>query len=143
MQFGTFTLDGLLFGIEVGRIQEVIRTQPMTRVPLAPGVVGGLINLRGEIVTAIDMRRRLELPPWPEGVEPMNVVVRTRDGALSLLVDQIGDVVDATAETFEPPPGTLTGVALSLIRGAHKLDDRLLLVLDTDRAVQVSNLQTA
>lgn len=143
MQYGTFTIDNHLFGIEVSRIQEVIRSQRMTRVPLAPAVVGGLINLRGEIVTAIDLRRRLELPPRPDGVEPMNVVVRTRDGAVSLLVDEIGDVLDVSDETFEVPPGTVEGIALALIRGAHKLDGRLLLVLDTDRTIQLSALQPA
>ncbi|QGG94757.1 chemotaxis protein CheW [Actinomarinicola tropica] len=143
MQYGTFTLDGLLFGIEVSRIQEVIRAQQMTRVPLAASVIGGLINLRGEIVTAVDLRRRLELPPRADGVPPMNVVVRTRDGAVSLLVDEIGDVVEVSADSFEEPPGTVSGVALSLIRGAHKLDGRLLLVLDTDRAIHVSALQPA
>lgn len=141
MQYGTFTIDGLLFGIEVSRIQEVIRSQRMTPVPLAPSVVGGLINLRGEIVTAIDLRCRLELAPRADGVPPMNVVVRTRDGAVSLLVDEIGDVVEVSDDTFEEPPGTVSGVALSLIRGAHKLDGRLLLVLDTDRTIQISALQ--
>jgi purine-binding chemotaxis protein CheW len=140
VQYGTFTLDGLLFGIEVDRIQEVIRAQEMTAVPLAPPVIGGLINLRGEIVTAIDLRRRLQLAERSTGTAPMNVVIRTRDGAISLLVDQIGDVVDVAPDSFEEPPGTLTGVALSLIRGAHKLDGCLLLVLDTDRVVQVSTL---
>jgi len=135
VQYGTFIVDGLLFGVEVRRIQEVIRAQEMTTVPLAPSVIGGLINLRGEIVTAIDLRERLQLAPWPDGVAPMNVVVRTPEGAASLLVDQIGDVIDVGDDTFEPPPGNLTGVARSLIRGAHKLDGQLLLVLDTDRAL--------
>jgi purine-binding chemotaxis protein CheW len=135
MQYGTFTIDGLLFGIEVSRIQEVIRSQRMTPVPLAPDVVGGLINLRGEIVTAIDLRRRLQLPARSDGVQPMNVVVRTRDGAVSLLVDEIGDVVEVGPESFAAPPDTLDPEMRAVIRGAHKLDGRLLLVLDVDQAV--------
>ena len=92
------------------QVQEVIRYQAMTRVPLAPTVVSGLINLRGQIVTAIDLRRRLGLAgPADEGLHPMNVVVRTDDGAVSLLVDEIGDVVEVTDDAFEPPPETLAG----------------------------------
>ena len=134
-QFCTFTLAGLLFGIEVDRVQEVIRSLELTTVPLANDVVEGLINLRGQIVTALDLRRRLELPPRVDGELPMNIVVRVGDGALSLLVDEIGDVVDVDEGAFEGAPETLEGVARELIRGAYKLDGRLLLVLDIDRAV--------
>ena len=77
-QFATFFLNGLFFGVEVLKVQEVIRYQEMTRVPLAPAMIEGLINLRGQIITAIDLRRRLELPPRAKGQLPMNVVVRTR-----------------------------------------------------------------
>jgi purine-binding chemotaxis protein CheW len=136
-QFSTFFLDGLFLGVEVLKVQEVIRFQEMTRVPLAPPVVSGLINLRGQIVTALDLRRRLELSPRPEGQLPMNVVVRTDDGALSLLVDEIGDVVQVSSETFEAPPETILGVARDLIRGVYKLKERLLLVLDTEKAVNL------
>jgi purine-binding chemotaxis protein CheW len=134
-QYCTFFLDGRYFGIDVLKVQEVIRYQEMTRVPLAPPVVRGLINLRGQIVTAIDLRRRLELPDRPEGELPVNVVVYTDDGAISLLVDEIGDVLRVPEKTFEQPPETLRGTARELIRGAYKLDDRLLLVLDLDRVL--------
>src|SRR5690349_12857723 len=93
-QFATFFVGDLCFGIEVMRVQEVLRYQEITRVPEAPSVIEGLINLRGQIVTAIDMRRRLGLPDRPEGIVPMNMVVRCEDGALSLLVDEIGDVIE-------------------------------------------------
>src|SRR5580698_7062500 len=93
-QFCTFYLDKLLFGVELKGVQEVIRLLEMTKVPLAPGVVSGLINLRGQIVTAVDLRRRLELEPAPPDIQPMNVVVRSEDGAVSLLVDEIGEVVE-------------------------------------------------
>jgi purine-binding chemotaxis protein CheW len=134
-QFCTFLLGGHYFGIDVLKVQEVIRYQEMTRVPLAPPVVRGLINLRGQIVTAIDLRRRLDLPDQPAADLPVNVVVQTNDGAVSLLVDEIGDVVRVPAEAFERPPETLRGTARELIRGAYKLDGRLLLILDTERAV--------
>jgi purine-binding chemotaxis protein CheW len=138
-QFCTFFIDSLFFGVEVQRVQEVLREQEMTRVPLAPMVVQGLINLRGQIVTAIDLRRRLELRDRSGERNPMNVVVRTDDGAVSLLVDDIGDVIKVQTETFEPTPETLTGVARHLIRGIHKLDKQLLLVLDIDRTVDLAS----
>ncbi len=137
-QFATFYLDHLLFGVEVAKVQEVIRYQEMTRVPLAAAVVTGLINLRGQIVTALDLRKRLEFPERASDRLPMNVVVRTGDEAVSLLVDEIGDVLEVEDETFEPPPETLRGVARELLRGAYKLKDRLLLILDTEKTVTIS-----
>jgi purine-binding chemotaxis protein CheW len=134
-QFATFFLDQLYFGIEVEKVQEVLRYQEMTRVPLAPPVVRGLINLRGQIVTALDLRRRLGLSERAEGELPMNVVVRTDDGGVSLLVDEIGDVVEADAENFELPPDTFHHKAREMIRGVYKLNDRLMHVLDTEKAV--------
>jgi len=138
-QFSTFRLDGHFLGIEVTRVQEVIRAQRMTNVPLAPPEIRGLINLRGQIVTALDLRRRLALPDRPDGSpEPMNVVVRTGDGSVSLLVDEIGDVLTVDDDDFERPPDTLEGIARTLIHGAYKLDGRLLLVLDTEKAVSLA-----
>jgi len=138
-QLCTFFLDGHFFGVPVQQVQEVIRYQEMTRVPLVPPVVRGLINLRGQIVTAIDLRRRLNMSERPADQLPMNVVVRTADGALSLLVDEIGDVIKVDDETFEEPPETAKGIAGDVIRGVHKLPERLLLVLDTERAIEVSD----
>ena len=138
-QFCTFLLAGHHFGVDVTSVQEVIRAQEMTRVPLTPPVVRGLINLRGRIVTAIDLCRRLDLPDRTAGDPPVNVVVRTDDGAVSLLVDEIGDVLDVPEAAFERSPETLAGPARDLIRGAYKLDGRLLLILDTDRAVDLSD----
>lgn len=137
-QFCTFFLHGLYFGVEVLKVQEVIRYQEMTRVPLAPGMIRGLINLRGQIVTAIDLRHRLELPLRKAEQLPMNVVIRTDDGAVSLLVDEIGDVVEIEADIFEQPPETLKGVARELIQGVYKLKDRLLLVLDTEKTINLA-----
>lgn len=134
-QYCTFHLGGLFLGVEVQTVQEVIRYQEMTRVPLADPVVTGLINLRGQIVTAIDLRRRLGLPDRPADRRPMNVVVRTDDGPMSMLADDIGDVLEVSGAAFERPPDTLRGPARDLIRGAFKLDHRLLLVLDTDKVL--------
>lgn len=137
-QFCTFNLDKLLFGVELKGVQEVIRSLDMTKVPLAPAVVSGLINLRGQIVTAVDLRRRLELEPRPAGMRAMNVVVHSEDGAVSLLVDEIGDVVEVEEDTFEPPPETLRGSVRTMILGVHKLHDRLLHVLDIEKACQMT-----
>jgi purine-binding chemotaxis protein CheW len=138
-QYCTFFVAQHYFGLDVLKVQEVIRYQQMTRVPLAPPVVRGLINLRGQIVTAIDLRSRLDLEERPAEQLPVNVVVHTDDGAVSLLVDEIGEVVDVSDELFESPPDTLQGTARELIRGAYKLEGRLLLILDTESAVSVSN----
>jgi purine-binding chemotaxis protein CheW len=135
-QFCTLHLAGHLFGVPVERVQEVISAQTMTPVPLSHVVIGGLINLRGQIVTAIDLRTRLEFDPRAEG-EPMNVVVQTPSGVVSLLVDGIGDVVDVQDTIFEAAPETLTGVAKELILSVYKFDEQLLLELDIDAAVEL------
>ncbi len=137
-QYCTFTLDGGYFGVEVRRVQEVLRYQAMTPVPLAPEDVSGLINLRGQIVTAVDLRHRLEMPERPHGRRPMNVVVKTDDGPVSLLVDEIGDVLLVDVDGFESPPETISPAVRDLLTGVCKLDGRLLLVLDIDRAVDVT-----
>ena len=136
-QYCTFYAGGMYFGIWVREVQEVLLYQDMVRVPLASPVVRGLINLRGQIVTAIDLRRRLGLPDGPVDVDPMNVVVRTDDGAVSLLVDEIGDVVEVDEKTFEATPETLTGRARELIEGVYKLDGQLLLILDAAKTIDL------
>jgi len=135
-QLCTFQLADLVFGIGVEAVQEVMRERELTPVPLASDVVGGLINLRGRIVTAIDLRRRLELPPRPDGEPPMNVVVRTHDGLLSLLVDAIGDVLEVSDALHEPPPPTLGGPIRELVSGVYKLDGHVLLVVETERLIR-------
>ncbi|HBI43222.1 MAG TPA: chemotaxis protein CheW [Planctomycetales bacterium] len=137
-QYCTFYLDDIFFGVEVEKVQEVVSYQEMTRVPLAPPVVRGLINLRGQIVTALDLRRRLDMPERPAGRNPVNVVVRADDVPTSLLVDQIGDVLEVSEEAFERPPETLRGPARELIHGAYKLKDRLLLILNMEKVVSVT-----
>lgn len=135
----TFLLDGHLFGVDVVEVQEIIRPQQITRVPLAPPAVAGLLNVRGQLVTAIDLRRRLELPPRPPGAAPMNIVVRTTDGAISLLVDAVGDVVEIAEDAYEPTPPTVRGVAHELIRDVVKLHDQLLLRLNTAAVIAIAS----
>ena len=136
-QFATFFLDSIMFGIDVQKVQEIIRYQEMTPVPLAPEAVRGLINLRGQIITAIDLRQRLGLPAREQTVRPMNVVVHSSDGVVSLLVDRIGDVLELQSSDYENTPVTLDGTTLEMVSGVYKLKENLMLVLDADHAVQV------
>jgi purine-binding chemotaxis protein CheW len=136
-QYSTFYVADLFFGIDVLNVQEVLRYQEMTRVPLAPDVIEGLINLRGQIVTAVDLRRRLKVKPRDTGHTPMNIVVRSEEGAVSLLVDEISDVLEVNPASYEPPPQNLPPEQRELIEGLYKLDGRLLLILNTERVLQI------
>ena len=131
-QVCTFWVDSLLFGLDLTEVQEIIRAQRMTRVPLAPAVLRGLIHLRGQIVTALCMRTRLGIPQR-EDKDPMNVLVRCSRGLRSLLVDQIGDVLEVASTPHEKPPETLSGTLRELVTGVYKLPEGLVLMLDVER----------
>lgn len=135
--YATFLVAGHYLGIDVLEMQEVLRGQRLTPVPLAPDVVEGLINLRGQIVPAIDLRRVLKLAPAEPGQDRFSVVARSHHGPVSLQVDEIGDVVELDAAGFEPPPDNVDPAIGGLLRGVYKLKDRLLLVLDTARATEI------
>jgi purine-binding chemotaxis protein CheW len=139
-QLCTFRVDSLFLGVAVTDVQEVLRYQQMTSVPLAPLAIQGLINLRGRIVPAIDLRRCLRLGERPEGSRPMNVVLRRDEGACSLLVDEICDVVVAQAHSFEAPPENLTAEARGLISGVYKLEHELLLILDVPAVLSLDSV---
>ena len=134
-QLVTFTVDGRFLGVDVTRVREVLRSQELTRVPLAPPQIAGLINLRGEIVTAFDLRVALGRAQRDQDDRPMNVVVATEHGPVSMLVDDVSDVLDLDEGSIERPPSTLRGSARDLIVGAYKLDGRLLLELDLDAVI--------
>ena len=135
----TFMVEGLYCGIEVGLVQEVIRFQKLTRVPLGNSIIRGLMNLRGQIVTTLDLKQRFGLKSNnDQQSQPMNVVVRTDDAPISLLVDEIGDVVAVDQDRFEPPPETIDSAHRELIRGAFKMSDRLLLILNTERVINIA-----
>src|SRR5882762_9164812 len=102
----TFDVDNLFIGIEVGRIQEILRAQPITPVPLAASVIRGLMSLRGQIVPVMDLRQRLGVRPADPELEQFNVLIRTSDGPVSLLVDRVGDVLEIDEDAFEPAPDT-------------------------------------
>ena len=135
-QFCTFYVGDLFLGIEVERVQEVLRDNDITPVPTAPPSVRGLINLRGQIVTAIDLGTRFGIADRED--ESSTVLVLDAGSALlSFVVDRAGDVVEVNDESFEKPPDTLKGEARRLIKGTYKLQKKLLLVLDVENALDL------
>jgi purine-binding chemotaxis protein CheW len=137
-QFCTFHVGGHFFGVDVTHVQEVVRFQPLTRVPLAPREVSGLINLRGQIITTIDLRRRLRLPDRAADARPTNVLISTPEGAVSLQVDLVGDVIDVDPASIEPPPEMLAADLRRCIAGVSQQRDRLLLILDEGRTLNLA-----
>ena len=132
----TFHLDGLFLGIDVNEVHEVLPTQALTPVPLAHPIVAGLINMRGQIVVAIDLRRFLRRPVRSVDHRlPINVIVRNGSNLMSLLVDDMGDVIEVDSALFTKPPDTAASETRSLFRGAFQLPSQLLLVFDTVRAI--------
>lgn len=131
--FVTMTIDGQLFGVPVSMVQDVLRTQSLTRVPLASRDIAGVLNLRGRIVTAIDVRRRLGLPDLPEDRQGMSVVVEVHGELYSLIVDQVGEVLTLPTESFDRNPSTLDAVWQGVSKGVYRLDDDLLVVMEVDR----------
>jgi purine-binding chemotaxis protein CheW len=130
-RYCTFRLVELLIGIDVAHVQEVLTHDHMTSVPLAPPEVRGLINLRGQIVTAVDLRGSFGLPPSKE--LPLIAVVRAGEETVSLLFDKVGDVVGPPPGDYEPVPAGVPALVRELVSGTYKLSGKLLLVLDLQR----------
>jgi purine-binding chemotaxis protein CheW len=138
-RYCTFRLGELFVGIPVMRVQEVIRDQERTRVPLVNAAVHGLINLRGGIVTVIDLHHLFGLGARVVDSDPIHIVVRTDDGVVSLLADQVGDVIEVDAAEHEALPPTLAGRTRELCRGVYKVADQLMLVLDLDAVLDCAS----
>jgi len=132
-QLVTFAIQNQLFGIPALRVRDVLRRQPLTRIPLARPEVAGAINLRGHIVTAIDIRARLGAPQREPDAPVMCVVVESGVESFCLLVDSVGDVISTRASEVEPIPGSLQASWIHLVRGVYRSNDRLLLILDVDQ----------
>jgi purine-binding chemotaxis protein CheW len=130
VQFSTFRLADELFGVNALQVQEILPYQEITPVPLAPEYVKGLINLRGQIVTVLDLRSRLGFDPLDDETTGTNLIVTSDEGPLSVFVDQIANVLDLQTEQLLPPPGTVRGVAVQHIQAVCQLDDELLIALD-------------
>jgi purine-binding chemotaxis protein CheW len=137
-QYVTLTVAGQLCGIPVLGVRDVLADQTIARIPLAPGEVAGSLNLRGRIVTAIDLRRRLDLPPAEPGTRRMSVVTELAGELYALLVDQVAEVMSLPASAFEPCPPTLPAVWAEHSRGVFRLEGRLLVVLDVARLLDLA-----
>ena len=140
-KLSTFRVDGEMFGIDVADVQEVTKLQELTPVPLAPAAVSGLMNLRGQVVTVIDLRHRLGFTPRDAGAAGVNVVIRSDRGAVSLLVDAVDGFRDVSDEDFVERPDTVRGPARELVLGAYQLPGELLLALNLDRAIDMEARQ--
>jgi purine-binding chemotaxis protein CheW len=136
-QLSTFHVGRYLFGVDVSLVQEIVRLQTFTPVPLSSPEIAGLINLRGEVLTAINMRARLGLPPSDVDRDPVNVVVRVDDEPVSLLVDEIGGVQEVSQVPFEATPATVDAKVRELLLGSYTLPDRLLLALNAKKVLAV------
>lgn len=128
-QMVTFTTGEYSFGIDVLEVQEVLKHQQMTLVPLAPDEIRGLINLRGHIVTAIGMRERLHLGANRESDEEMNLIVSLRDGVASLVVDSVGDVITLDPAMYKPRPRALKAPLKDMVLGVYESERGMLLHL--------------
>ena len=137
-QYVTLTVAGQLCGIPVLGVRDVLADQAIARIPLAPGEVAGSLNLRGRIVTAIDLRRRLHLPPADPGARQMSVVTEQGGELYALLVDQVAEVMSLPASAFEPCPPTLPAVWAEHSRGVFRLEGRLLVVLDVAHLLDIA-----
>ncbi|MCC5647577.1 chemotaxis protein CheW [Nostoc sp. CHAB 5824] len=145
-QICTFFLKGVYFGIDVQHVQEVIHPQAMTRVPLAPPDICGLINLRGQIITVIDLQRRLEMSEpqtqsttkLVDAAQGFNIIVCFDREVVSLFVDEVGDVLELAQNIFQPPPATLKGRMRQMLAGAYPLPDGFLLVLNVEKILDVN-----
>lgn len=135
-EFVTVTIADQWFGIPVLMVQDVLGPQKLTRIPLAQPEVAGALNLRGRIVTAIDVRRRLNLPPRPAEMAGMSVVIEYRGEPYSLMIDTVGEVLSLPSESFERSPATLNPRWREVSSGIYRLDGRLLVVLEVERLLQ-------
>ncbi len=135
--FVTFTIAGQLFGVPVLAVQDVLRPQAITRVPMAPPEILGSLNLRGRIVTVVDTRHRLGLPKAESAEQPMSIVVPHGDDLYSLAVDKVGEVLSLSEENFEPNPPTLDPAWREVANGIYRLKGELLVVVDVARLLRL------
>ncbi len=142
----TFFLNNTYFGIEVEDVQEIIRQQSLTRVPLAAPDICGLMNLRGQVIPVVDLpcRLRLRSVSCPIGEQVIyNIIVKTNDDTAGFRVDEIGDILECPLEAFEPSPTTLNSHIRWFLKGAYKLEHDFLLLLDSQKILQTTYRDTA
>ena len=137
LQLVSFHVGDEEFGLDILRVQEIIRIQALTRVPNSPGFVDGVINLRGKVIPVIGLRKRFGLQELAHGKQTRIVVTEVRGTVLGFIVDSVSEVLRIPADTVEPPP-RLGKVEREYVSGVGKLEDRLLILLDVDRLMSVS-----
>ena len=142
-EYVTVMIGEQLFGLPISRVQDVFMPQRLTRVPLASAEIAGVLNLRGRIVTAIDMRCRLGLPPRAEPRPPMAVGIECNGESYGLLIDTVGEVLKLAADAREINPVNLDRRLAHVSAGVHRLEGRLLVVLDVERVLDAGALATA
>ena len=135
VEFVTFYVDNILIGVDIHHVEEINRRVEVTTVPHAPEYVRGVINLRGEVVTVIDLRTILGLPPGEITKQIRTVVAHSQDEQIGLLVDRIADVVKTRTDQIDPPPANMAGIEGRFFTGVHKLRTELLLILDVNAAL--------
>jgi purine-binding chemotaxis protein CheW len=135
IQIATFYLDSLLLGLQINQVQEINRQLEVTSVPHAPSFVKGVINLRGEVVTVVDLRQVLGLPSAEITDDCRNVIIHHRGELVGLLVDQIADILTIESREIDPPPSNVGSVEGKFFRGVHSTDDEIVVILDVDAAL--------
>ena len=138
IEYVTAMIGGQLFGLPISRVQDVFKPEGLTRVPLAAPEIAGLLNLRGRIVTVVDMRRRLDFEAHEGGGAPLAVGIEHRGESYGLLIDEIGEVMKLSAASREDNPVNLDPRLARVSAGVHRLDGRLLVILDVDRVLDVA-----
>lgn len=133
LQLVTFAISEEEFGIEILRVQEIIRIMPITKVPNSPPAVEGVINLRGRVIPVIDLRKRFGLPARDYDNQTRIIVIEIHGMIIGFVVDGVSEVLRIKADTVEAPPAVVAGVESEYIKGVGKLDDRLLILLDLDK----------
>jgi purine-binding chemotaxis protein CheW len=134
--FATFYLGGHYFGINVADVYELNRNMDVTPVPKSPKIVRGIMNLRGQLVPAIDMYERLNLESRSAKAESISIILQSDGYLIAILVDDVGEILSLEQDTFEPPPSNFSIISRELVLGVHKLSGRLLLILDPKRIDQ-------
>src|SRR5437660_10317342 len=138
IEYVTVMMDGQLFGLPISRVQDVSMPHRLTRVPLSAPEIAGVLNLRGRIVTAIDLRRRLGMPPRDDGRPPMAVGIELRGESYGMLIDTVGEVMKLGEATLEPNPVNLDARLARVSGGVHRLDGQLMVILDVDSVLNAS-----
>ena len=136
MEFATFYIGDALCGMDILRIQEINKHMEMTRVPQAPDYVKGILNLRGQIVTIIDLRQKLGLAPAGSDEDARNIIVKSQEEYIGLMVDRISDVVNVDRDKLESPPASMDGVQGKFFKGVYKTEKSLVGILEMEEILK-------